>query len=66
MINKWEKHQGTRGSEEKESGLCFSVAEAVLIPLAVVVRMQVGLIRRTLYAAFWMDRFIARSRESRN
>jgi hypothetical protein len=63
---RWVKHRETKGSEANENGPCFSVAEAVLIPLAVVVRMQVALIRWTLYAAFSMDRFIVRLRESKN
>jgi hypothetical protein len=47
---------------KNEEGLVFRAVEIVLMPLAVAVRLQVALIRQTLYAAFVMDRIIAKSK----
>ena len=45
---------------KNEEGLVFRAVEIVLTPLAVAVRLQVALIRQMLYAAFVMDRIIAK------
>ena len=47
---------------KNEEGLVFRAVEIVLMPLAVAVRLQVALIRQTLYVAFVMDRIIAKSK----
>ena len=59
---RWVNSASEKGNVESENGLCFCVAEAALIPLVVVVRTLVGLIRLTLFAAIWTDHFIAKSR----
>jgi hypothetical protein len=45
---------------KNQSEFFFKVAETVLMPFAFVVRLQVALIRRVLFAAFWVDCFIAK------
>ena len=47
-------------NKEEKNGIVFNIAETVLMPLAWTVRFQVALIRQTLYAAFVMDRIIAK------
>ena len=47
---------------ENKEGLVFRAIEIVLMPLAVAVRLQMALIRQTLYWAFVMDRLIAKSK----
>lgn len=47
---------------ENKEGLVFRAVEIVLMPLAVAVRLQMALIRRTLYVAFVTDRIIAKSK----
>ena len=63
---RWVNSANAKDKGARENGLVFSVAEMALIPLVAVVRTLVALIRLTLFAAFWMDRFIARSRGSRS
>ena len=45
---------------KNEEGLVFRAVEIVLTPLAVAVRLQIALIRKTLYVAFVMDHIIAK------
>ena len=58
--------KGVRGiknmKNENKEGLVYRAVEIVLVPLAVAVRLQVALIRQTLYAAFVTDRIIAKSK----
>ena len=63
---RWAKSRGIKENEANENGLCFSVAEAVSIPLIVVLNIQVAVIRRMLYASLWMDVFIAKLRGSKD
>ena len=47
---------------KNEEGLVFRAVEIVLTPLAVAVRLQIALIRQTLYVAFVIDHIIAKSK----
>ena len=47
-------------NKEEKDGIVFKMAEVILTPLAWAVRFQVAVIHRLLYAAFVMDRIIAK------
>ena len=50
---------------ENETERVFAIAEKILHPLAVAVRLQMALIRKVLYTAFVLDLQIARWKKKR-
>ena len=50
---------------KNEKGTVFAIAEKILHPLAVAVRLQVFLIKKVLYAAFRLDLRIARWKKNK-
>jgi hypothetical protein len=50
---------------KNETGRVFEIAEKILHPFAVAVRLQMALIRKVLYTAFALDLQIARWKKKR-
>ena len=55
-----ERKNNMKNKSTNEDGPVFKMAEVILTPLAWAVRFQVAVIHKLLYAAFVMDRIIAK------